>query len=149
MRLAMKWFAIVLLATVPLTAQAPADGAGWFQLGTTLHTEGKFDEAITAFTKAVDLQFRVPGAMLRIARAYARKNDAPHALDWLEKSAAAGFNLPQTVTNDAELEPLRTEPRYLAAVQQMGKNGKPCTLAPEYKQFDFWVGEWDVTMGGQ
>ena len=25
----------------------------------------------------------------------------------------------------------------------------PCKTRPEYRQFDFWVGEWDVTAGGQ
>lgn len=25
---------------------------------------------------------------------------------------------------------------------------KPCTTRPEYRQFDFWIGEWDVQAGG-
>lgn len=28
------------------------------------------------------------------------------------------------------------------------KPAKPCSM-PEHRQFDFWIGEWDVTMGGQ
>ena len=28
-------------------------------------------------------------------------------------------------------------------------NAKPCTAGPEYQQFDFWVGEWDVEVSGQ
>jgi hypothetical protein len=27
--------------------------------------------------------------------------------------------------------------------------GKRCTQGPEYRQFDFWVGEWDVSEGGK
>lgn len=26
---------------------------------------------------------------------------------------------------------------------------KPCEARPEYRQFDFWIGEWDVTVQGQ
>lgn len=26
---------------------------------------------------------------------------------------------------------------------------KPCAARPEYRQFDFWIGEWDVQAGGQ
>lgn len=28
------------------------------------------------------------------------------------------------------------------------KPPKPCSM-PEHRQFDFWIGEWEVTMGGQ
>jgi hypothetical protein len=28
---------------------------------------------------------------------------------------------------------------------QQGQNPKPCYALPEYRQFDFWIGEWDVT----
>jgi hypothetical protein len=138
-----------LLLAVTVAAQTPTDGPSWFQLGITRHTEGKFDEAIAAFIKAIDLKYRAPGSMVRVARAYARKNDIPHALEWLEKSAAAGFNQAQSVSTDGELAELHSSPRYTAALQQMEANSNPCTASPEYKQFDFWVGEWNVTTGGQ
>ena len=43
--------------------------------------------------------------------------------------------------------------RVLAVVPSLGAQNAPgapprCD-APEYRQFDFWVGEWRVTMGGQ
>src|SRR5262245_16207650 len=28
-------------------------------------------------------------------------------------------------------------------------SAKPCGANPEYRQFDFWIGEWDVQAGGQ
>jgi hypothetical protein len=31
-----------------------------------------------------------------------------------------------------------------AAAQQKGPPPSPCKSKPEYRQFDFWVGEWDV-----
>src|SRR5260221_13220802 len=107
----LKHIVVILLAAGTLRAQTPGDGAGWFQLGQTRHTEGKFDDAITAFTKALEFQFRPPGSMLRIARAYSRKNDVPNALDWLEKSAAAGFGQPQGIESEADFAPLRPQPR--------------------------------------
>ncbi|MEO8129293.1 MAG: hypothetical protein ABJF23_07515 [Bryobacteraceae bacterium] len=149
MRIALKLSFIALLVLLPSSAQTPTDGAGWFQLGLTRHTERKFDDAITAFSRSIELQYRPPASMMRIARAYAGKNDVPQALEWLEKSAAAGFSLPQVVAADSALAPLHSEKRYTAALQQMEANSKPCTVASEYKQFDFWVGEWDVTTGGQ
>lgn len=35
-----------------------------------------------------------------------------------------------------------------AARQQQTPAPKPCT-GPEHRQFDFWIGEWDVTAGGK
>jgi hypothetical protein len=29
------------------------------------------------------------------------------------------------------------------------RNQHPCHNAPEYRQFDYWLGEWDVEMNGQ
>ena len=37
----------------------------------------------------------------------------------------------------------------MAAHERIRMNSKPCTAGPEYQQFDFWVGEWDVEVGGQ
>jgi hypothetical protein len=29
------------------------------------------------------------------------------------------------------------------------QQAKPCAARPEYRQFDFWIGEWNVQVGGQ
>src|SRR5215475_13918500 len=31
----------------------------------------------------------------------------------------------------------------------MRPQAKPCGAKPEYRQFDFWIGEWDVEAGGK
>ncbi len=34
---------------------------------------------------------------------------------------------------------------FMGSVQaQQAQNPKPCYAQPEYRQFDFWIGEWDV-----
>jgi len=48
---------------------------------------------------------------------------------------------------DTAFEKLRSNPRYQAAITQMKVNAAPCKFPdkhPEYRQFDFWLGEWDV-----
>ena len=38
---------------------------------------------------------------------------------------------------------------FAAARERIRINSKPCTTAPEYKHFDFWLGEWDVEVAGR
>jgi hypothetical protein len=39
--------------------------------------------------------------------------------------------------------------RSATAAETAPPNARPCARAPEYRQLDFWVGEWDVTAQGK
>lgn len=55
--------------------------------------------------------------------------------------------LPSLFEQDAAFERLRSNPRYQAAIAEMKVSAAPWQYPdkhPEYRQFDFWVGEWDV-----
>jgi hypothetical protein len=54
---------------------------------------------------------------------------------WLSISVAA-----QTQQNN---------PQTNASLSAKQPSTKPCSSQPEYRQFDFWIGEWDVQAGGQ
>ncbi len=43
----------------------------------------------------------------------------------------------------------RDDPRFAEVVALGERLTKPCMFSAENKQFDFWVGEWDVQLGGQ
>jgi hypothetical protein len=43
-----------------------------------------------------------------------------------------------------ELAPLRSDSRFARVAEQMKRNEKPCAYTPLNRQFDLWVGEWDV-----
>jgi hypothetical protein len=81
-----------------------------------------------------------------IAGVYSASGETKEALAIIEQLATqnAIFNL---FEQDAAFETLRSNPRYQAAMTQMKVNAAPCKYPdkhPEYRQFDFWVGEWDV-----
>jgi len=44
---------------------------------------------------------------------------------------------------------LRTDPRWKTTLAEMQHTAHPCTASPEFRQFDYWLGEWDVEIGGQ
>src|SRR5262245_52198896 len=68
-----------------ITKAEPANGAAWFRLGLSLHSIGKYEQAVSAFQKAVAIGNN-PIAMYDLACAYARLNDKNNAIEWLNKS---------------------------------------------------------------
>jgi hypothetical protein len=117
----------------------PGSGAAWFGLGQALSGGGDSEEAIGAFEKAIDLEFQVELATYEIARSHASGGDGEQAIAWLRRLAAAGSTARQLVTQTPEFEPLRGTPEFEWVLEEL----QPCR-APEYRQFDFWLGEWSV-----
>ena len=52
--------------------------------------------------------------------------------------------MPSRLQNDSEWNSFRTNDQFLALAKQVQHNANPCEDA-EFKQFDFWVGDWDVS----
>jgi hypothetical protein len=66
----------------------------------------------------------------------------------LASVASAQSASPETRAADSLFD-LRDDPRFKAVLALVEKLNNPCASQPEYKQFDFWVGEWVVTSEGQ
>jgi tetratricopeptide (TPR) repeat protein len=78
-------------------------------------------------------------ARIRLARARAANGEADAALAALEAWFESGNGAYQVAMRLPEFEALRADPRFVALVERF----KPCST-PEYRQFDFWVGDWNV-----
>jgi hypothetical protein len=52
--------------------------------------------------------------------------------------------LPVPADSMAPMQRLKSDPRYAAVVTNMDRNGRPCMYDDKFKEFDFWVGSWDV-----
>src|SRR5213075_1282391 len=35
-------------------------------------------------------------------------------------------------------------PRFAALIERAERNARPCASTPESRQFDFWIGDWEV-----
>ena len=68
-----------------VTKDEPNNGRAWYFLGMSLHSLGKWEQAIAAFEKNVAIA-KNPNAMYNIACGYSRLNQADKAFEWLEKS---------------------------------------------------------------
>jgi hypothetical protein len=132
-----------------LASANPGNAMAWFRLGQARHGLGEYQKALDAYAKA-RAAGTPPGAVLyRSARAYAKLGDAAKALETLEQLVQGGFANAQLIENDADLSGLRGDARYAAVVARAKRNAAPCEHDPNYRKFDFWVGEWNVTVGGQ
>ena len=127
-----------------LVAGDPSNAQNWYRLGAARLRTGKFAEARDAFQAAIDAGFQ-PAVRARIglARAHAALGDIDAALTELEAVAEAGGVTHRSLEAQPEFAALSSEPRYLAVIERL----RPCNT-DEYRQFDFWLGEWDVTQPG-
>lgn len=155
-----RWFmagcGLILLTLIALDGAAqssatPADANGWEKRGTDALVAGKYSDAIADLQKALDNGFPPQIGKYNLACAYARDGQKEKALDLLE-AVAAGPGLPGPIAGDPDLASLAGEPRFqklLAASQLAAEPCKNAQANPQYRQLDFWVGEWDVYSGTQ
>jgi tetratricopeptide (TPR) repeat protein len=122
----------------------PNNGRAWYRLAASLHALDQQDEAITAYQKSMEVGSPPGIAEYGIALAYAAKQDTENAFQYLQRAARDGFSEPNRLSNDQELSSLRADARFAMIVEQATHNLKPCAYNPLNRQFDFWIGEWDV-----
>ena len=138
-----NWKELVRIYT-PVTHDEPQNGLAWFRLGAGLAELGQLDASTKAFEQAIRLNFQTGQAEWRLARVLARRKMLDSVPAHLERATAAGLPV-ELITNERDLAPVRNDPRYVSLVSRLEETRYPCRSMPEARQFDFWVGDWDVT----
>jgi hypothetical protein len=139
---AQKW-AEAATAYDSITKSEPQNARAWYRLGFALHSLGKYEQAIPAFSHAVEINHN-PNAMYNLACAYARAGNKDRAFEWLMKSLNTGFPNPAQVASDPDFASLHTDARFQEVTVLAARLARPCEALPEHQQFDFWVGAWNV-----
>ena len=126
------------------------NGRAWYRLGVSLHGKGDHEQAITAFERSIENGAPNFLAEYQIALCYASLKLNDKTQEYLERALRDGFGQPELMMFDAELNAMHSEPSFQKLVEQAKRNQSPCAYATENRQFDFWVGEWNVvtTQGG-
>jgi hypothetical protein len=121
----------------------PAQGLAWLRLGISSQQLGDAESALGAYQQALETG-HAPGVLhLRAARAAADAGDAAACLEWMERAVAAGFGQ-GALAPLGEIGELGSDARFQALLKKAAENDEPCSHQPQYRQFDFWVGTWDV-----
>lgn len=122
----------------------PSNGSNWFRLARSYEGLDEFEKANDAYSNALNNGYRPPGrARYSMARMLMRLGDENAALALLEDIATAGGPSYRTVQGAPEFQPLADNPRFQAVIKML----KPCT-SDAHRNFDFWLGTWDVTPAG-
>lgn len=127
---------IVLLCGILLTTAA---GAATMEEAQQLFTDERWQEAAAAYQDITEREPANALAQIRLARSRAAGGNAAGALDALQAWFATGSGSYQTAMTLPELQSLHDDPRFIAIVAPQ----KPCQSL-EFRQFDFWLGDWDV-----
>ncbi len=120
----------------------------WMRLGATFDSLGRRPEALRAYERARGTAGPVAPVMFQLARTHAALGAADRALVYLDSAAGSGFGGLDAMRTAPELAELRTTDRYRTLIRRVEANRFPCRSSTEARQFDFWVGDWSVRIGG-
>ncbi len=127
-----------------LTQAHPEVPRAWFRLGTSLLELGQPDRAIEVYNRALTAGAPALYTEYSLAAAYAQKKQNEQAFEHLHKAVQAGYNKPDQLASDPYLAALRPDPRFAELIEKTNHNLTPCAYTAQNRQFDFWVGNWDV-----
>lgn len=126
-----------------LTREEPGNGRHWYRLGMARAALGDHRGALVALTKSESIG-RNPVVMYNLACSHARLGETGPAFDWLHRALAAGFAQAGQIEGDEDLKSLHSDSRWAAFVAEVRKASRPCASRAESRQFDFWIGDWEV-----
>jgi len=78
---------------------------------------------------------------------YAKLNQNDKAFELLNSLASMGFSSAERIKNEKDFASLQSDSRFGKLLKKVDQNAHPCERS-EFRNFDFWVGEWDVTAAG-
>ena len=126
-----------------IVAIEPKNPNANYRLGLSLLNLNRNAEA----QKNLEIAFTTsPNAVfaLALARAYARTGNKAKAFDTIEKSTTLGGIAPETLTAEKDFAAWKDDAAFKELIRKSDLAVNPCKASPEFRQFDFWIGEWDV-----
>ncbi|MEP6787470.1 MAG: tetratricopeptide repeat protein [Acidobacteriota bacterium] len=114
-----------------------------YRLGMSLLNLNRNAEALPQLELAFSIAPN-PIFALALARAHARTGGKSKAFEVIEKSMNMGGLAPETLTSEKDFAAWKDDPGFKDLVQRSDLAVNPCKASPEFRQFDFWIGEWDV-----
>lgn len=120
------------------------DARALFRYGLSLHGLGKSKEAIPFMEKAISLSNPNMVMPYYLAAVYAKSGDKEKSYEQLEKIISSGVIETKDLTDEEDFVSMREEKRFKDLVIKADFAVNPCKASPEYRQFDFWIGEWDA-----
>ena len=128
----------------------PAHALSRFRVGVTLVELGRYQEGEANLRQGERLGVPAGQAAYRLSQALAEQHRTDDAIRELRRAAAAGlFVPPSALKTDAHLASLSGTAGWETVLDTFDAVVRPCAHDPRYREFDFWLGDWDVRPTGQ
>lgn len=114
-----------------------------YRLGVSLLNLNKNADAQTHLEKVFQTAPN-PVFALALARVYARSGNKEKAFEIIEKSTTLGGIAPENLTGEKDFAAYKDDQKFKDLVQKSDLVVNPCKAKPEFRQFDFWIGEWNA-----
>ncbi|MEO5858546.1 MAG: tetratricopeptide repeat protein [Pyrinomonadaceae bacterium] len=79
---------------------------------------------------------------LALARAEARAGQKEKVYAVFERSLTLGGITAESLNDEKDFAAIRTDAKFAEYVKKLDTVANPCRNKPEFRQFDFWIGEW-------
>jgi pimeloyl-ACP methyl ester carboxylesterase len=126
----------------------PKSARGWYLLASARHKQSDFKGAVDALKKNLAINKNWRG-MYNLAAAYSRLGERQLAFEWLEKALNNGAAFAVNIDSDEDFADIRNDARYKRMIEIIDKRKNPCMYSEKARQFDFWIGDWDVFVNGR
>ncbi len=127
------------------------DAVAEYRLGNCYQALGKHEEAVSHYSKSLGLKPAAPlkGQLnARFARSYSMLNSADKAFVSLDSAIRFGYLSLNELDSLKDYNNLRRDPRFASRHKLVFDAVYPCASNLKAREFDFWIGEWDVYVTG-
>lgn len=127
------------------------NGIAWNRLGFSNYNLGNYDKAMQCYTKALSLSSSAglnASIYSRMARVQALKNEKTKAVTSIDSAINNGYLNLKELDTLKDFTNIRGEQSFKSLRQKLYAIVNPCMADAHAREFDFWVGEWDVYVTG-
>jgi hypothetical protein len=119
----------------------PKNGGAHYRQGVSFLNVKNNEEALRVLLIANTISPN-PVYAFAVARAYARLQNKAKVYEVLEATVPMGGIQASQIDAEADFKDLRNDPKFIEVEKKVDLAANPCNGKPEFRQFDFWIGEW-------
>ncbi len=124
---------------------APTIEQAWYRIANA-HIQLNQGQAALKANAHLSAATRIPAPQVLYQQAQAHNLVGDEVNMWktLSKMAASGFSNSNELSTNPMWHKYTQQEQFKSVTKQVDKNLKPCLHDPRYRQFDFWLGRWEV-----
>ena len=133
-----------------ISTRYPNHALSRFRVGVAELESGQLRDAEKNLREGERLGVPAGQAAYRLAQLFAVRRTTDSAFAELQRAANNGLIVPpQSLEADRHFDSLKGQAQWKVTLEAFDTVVFPCRHDPRFRQFDFWVGDWDVRPTGQ